>query len=89
MDDQSLFKEQPRVHAQALRGDAPADFIEKMIGAIVGIKIVITRLLGKWKVSQNLPVQNREGVIQGLRESKLFIAVEIASLIESWSPNNR
>jgi transcriptional regulator len=37
--------------------DAPADFIEKMIGAIVGIEMVITRLLGKWKASQNQPVQ--------------------------------
>ena len=65
--------------------DAPAEFIEKMIGAIVGIEIVITRLLGKWKVSQNQPVQNREGVIQGLRESKLPDAAELANMIENWS----
>ena len=65
--------------------DAPADFIEKMIGAIVGIEIVITRLLGKWKVSQNQPAQNREGVIQGLRESKLPDASEMANMIEGGS----
>ena len=35
--------------------DAPVDYIEKMLGAIVGIEITITRLLGKWKVSQNQP----------------------------------
>jgi len=65
--------------------DAPADFIQKMIGAIVGIEIVITRLLGKWKVSQNQPVQNREGVIQGLRAKKLPDAAEMANMIEGWS----
>ena len=65
--------------------DAPADFIEKMIGSIVGFEIVITRLLGKWKVSQNQPVQNREGVIQGLRKGKPPDAAEMADMIEGWS----
>jgi transcriptional regulator len=47
--------------------DAPRDYIDKMMAAVVGIEIVITRLLGKWKVSQNQPAQNQAGVIQGLR----------------------
>ena len=33
--------------------DAPQDFTECLINAIVGIEIPITRLIGKWKVSQN------------------------------------
>jgi transcriptional regulator len=61
--------------------DAPADFIEKMIGAIVGIEIVITRLSGKWKASQNQPAENREGVIQGLRKSDLPDAAGMANMI--------
>lgn len=64
--------------------DAPADFIEKMIGAIVGIELMITRLLAKWKVSQNQPAQNRDGVIQGLRKSKLHDATEMADMIGDW-----
>ncbi|AMO98576.1 putative FMN-binding domain protein [Collimonas arenae] len=47
--------------------DAPHDYTEKLMGAIVGIEIVITRLSGKWKVSQNQPPQNQAGVIDGLR----------------------
>jgi transcriptional regulator len=43
--------------------DAPADYIEKMLGAIVGIEITITRLLGKWKVSQNQPAENQASLI--------------------------
>src|SRR5574343_1462287 len=45
---------------------APADYIEKMLGAIVGIEITITRLLGKWKVSQNQPAENRASLIAAL-----------------------
>ncbi|RJF98916.1 FMN-binding negative transcriptional regulator [Noviherbaspirillum saxi] len=47
--------------------DAPADFIEKLLPSLVGIEIPITRLLGKWKVSQNQPRLNRIGVEDGLR----------------------
>ena len=46
--------------------DAPADFVEQMLGAIVGIEIPLTRLVGKWKVSQNRPAADREGVVRGL-----------------------
>jgi transcriptional regulator len=47
--------------------DAPDDFVEQMLGAIVGIEIPLTRLLGKWKVSQNRPPADRDGVVTGLR----------------------
>jgi transcriptional regulator len=46
--------------------DAPADYIETMLGAIVGIEMVLTSLVGKWKVSQNRPRADREGVAAGL-----------------------
>jgi transcriptional regulator len=48
--------------------DAPDDYVEKMLTAIVGIEIPLTQLLGKWKVSQNRPAADREAVVQGLRE---------------------
>jgi transcriptional regulator len=56
-----------RAHPWTL-DDAPADYIEKLLKAIVGIEIPISRLSGKWKVSQNQPEVNRVGVVQGLRE---------------------
>lgn len=48
--------------------DAPHDFTEKLIQAIVGIEIVITELQGKWKVSQNRTAQDRASVEAGLRQ---------------------
>ncbi|MEO6964279.1 MAG: FMN-binding negative transcriptional regulator [Acidobacteriaceae bacterium] len=46
--------------------DAPAEFIESMLKGIVGLELTITRLEGKWKVSQNRSERDRRGVIQGL-----------------------
>lgn len=46
--------------------DAPADYIDKQVGAIIGLEIPITRLIGKWKVSQNRPAQDRQGAVEGL-----------------------
>jgi len=47
-------------------GDAPADFVDSLLRAIVGIEIPISRLVGKWKVSQNRPAADRAGVVDGL-----------------------
>jgi transcriptional regulator len=62
--------------------DAPADYIEKLIGAVVGIEIVIARLSGKWKVSQNQSAANREGVVRGLLASGESDALRMARLVE-------
>jgi transcriptional regulator len=47
--------------------DAPPEYIDKMLTAIVGIEIDIATLEGKWKVSQNQPAANRAGVVAALR----------------------
>jgi transcriptional regulator len=48
--------------------DAPDDYIEGQLRGIVGIEISIERLIGKWKVSQNRPEADREGISKGLQE---------------------
>src|SRR4029077_18951339 len=45
-------------------GDAPEDYIETMAKGIVGLEFSITRLEGKWKVSQNRQEQGRGGGFQ-------------------------
>ncbi len=67
--------------------DAPEDFTEKLLGAVVGIEMVITRLTGKWKVSQNQPPQNRRSVIQGLNVSGQSEAVAMAALVNAGVKN--
>jgi transcriptional regulator len=61
--------------------DAPADFVDKMLGAIVGIEIPVTRLIGKWKVSQNRPAKDQAGVVEGLLQEGHDSAAAMASLV--------
>lgn len=49
-------------------GDAPRDFIDQMLSAIVGIEIEVMRLVGKAKLSQNKSDADRIGAVMGLRE---------------------
>lgn len=46
--------------------DAPTDFTERLVQAIVGVEIEIESLTGKLKASQNQPQKNRVGVKAGL-----------------------
>ncbi|PPD47060.1 MAG: transcriptional regulator [Methylotenera sp.] len=69
--------------------DAPVEFTDKMIGAIVGIEILITKLIGKWKVSQNQPTLNQAGVVQGLDSLCRSEATELAAIVEKASQNAR
>ena len=48
--------------------DAPEPFVAAQLRGIVGLEIAISRIEGKWKVSQNRPVADRIGVTKGLRE---------------------
>ena len=49
--------------------DAPEEFVAAQLKGIVGIEIPIARIEGKWKVSQNRPVEDQAGVVAGLRGS--------------------
>ena len=46
--------------------DAPADYTDGLIRALVGVEITIGTLIGKLKASQNQPERNRAGVKAGL-----------------------
>lgn len=48
--------------------DAPADYLTAQRQALIGIEILIVRIEGKWKMSQNRNDADRAGVIDGLRE---------------------
>ena len=64
--------------------DAPdPEFIERLLAAIVGFEIVIDRLEGKWKLSQNHPVERREQVIGGLLETGRTDEQQIAELMRA------
>jgi transcriptional regulator len=48
--------------------DAPLDYVQAMLGAIIGFEIVIDSLEGAWKFSQNKNEADLAGVIDGLTQ---------------------
>lgn len=75
-----------RLHPWAV-GDAPDDYIEAMIRAVVGLEIALHALEGKWKVSQNQPEANRLGVIDGLSRENEGSAM--ADLVKTYLTRSR
>jgi len=69
--------------------DAPPEYIEKIMAAIVGVEMAITKLVGKWKVSQNQPAQNQAGIISGLKASDLPNAEAMAAMVEARANSAR
>ena len=66
LDDLTLLKE-GALPVPWKVDDAPPQYVVAQIKGIVGIEIVIERIEGKWKVSQNRPAKDRAGVVAGLR----------------------
>ena len=66
--------EAPRAQPWAVT-DAPEDFVQQMLRAIVGIEIPVGKLVGKWKISQNRAEPDRLGVAVGLAETAPAMSV--------------
>lgn len=61
--------------------DAPADFVDRMIGNLVGIEMPIASIVGKWKVSQNRPLEDRLAVADALRSRGDEASLAMAALV--------
>ena len=61
--------------------DAPANFVDKLVAAVVGIEISITQLVGKWKLSQNRSIPDRVGVVEALEREATTSGAAMAALI--------
>jgi transcriptional regulator len=62
--------------------DAPASFLGALARGIVGLRLVVTRLEAKAKMSQNREAGDRAGVVRGLAERGRGEDGEISTLIE-------
>ena len=61
--------------------ELPAEFREKMMAAIVGFEIVITRIEAKFKLSQNRSLTDVEGVISALANSDRAMERDLSELM--------
>jgi transcriptional regulator len=77
-----LTAQQERAEARPWAlSDAPDGYIEVMLRGIIGFRFGITRLEGKWKMSQNREMQDRMGVAKGLSTRATGDDLEMAEII--------
>jgi len=69
--------------------DAPEAYVDVMLRGIVGFRFAITRLEGKWKMSQNRETPDREGVVAGLNERASGEDREIAQAVAHAMPADK
>ena len=55
--------------------DAPADYIESQLKALVGLEIMVDRIEGKTKASQNQPRENKETILSALKSEQPDVAL--------------
>ena len=79
-------QEQPLAKPWAVE-DAPREYTDSMLRAVVGISIEVTQWAGKWKVSQNQPAVNRAGVVDALSGLPDANAVAMAALVAAHAPD--
>ncbi len=60
----------------------PDDYLQKMMQGTVGFEIEITRLEGKFKMSQNRSSSEQQRVIAALREGQDISSVQVAELMD-------
>jgi len=76
---ENLTNEQERKLGTGWRvSDAPGEFIDGQLAAIVGVDLTVESIEGKWKLSQNRPEADREGVIAGLEAVGSEPALEVS-----------
>jgi transcriptional regulator len=61
--------------------DAPSSYIDVMLRGIVGFRFAITRLEGKWKMSQNREMKDQAGIVKGLSARGNGDDLEIAEIV--------
>ena len=69
--------------------DAPAGFVDTLLRAIVGVRIPLDSLVGKFKLSQNRPAADREGVCRGLQADGGDERRALADWVARAAPANR
>jgi transcriptional regulator len=84
-----IVREMVRVHEQAMPRpwsfDPSTTYAERMLAQIVGFRIEVEKIEGKWKLNQNQPIERRRKVVRALREQE-GNAQAVAALMETRLP---
>jgi transcriptional regulator len=66
--------------------DAPPRYVAGQLRAIVGVEVVVTRVKAKWKLSQNRPEADQEGVVAGLDAEPAAGSHAVAAAMRDVTP---
>tara|TARA_Y100001933_G_scaffold185104_2_gene183928 strand:+ start:21 stop:677 length:657 start_codon:yes stop_codon:yes gene_type:complete len=79
VDDLTAQMERHRDQPWAVT-DAPASFVDRMVGQIVGVDLEVTSIEGKLKLGQNRPAADRASLAAGLAAELPDVAGRLAGL---------
>ena len=68
--------------------DAPREYIERQMKAIVGVELSISRIEAKWKMSQNRPAADVDAVIENLRSSPIAKERAVGDIVAMRKPSS-
>jgi transcriptional regulator len=84
-----IVQESVRVYEQAMPRPwslpNSGTFVKRLLAQIVGFRLAIERIEGKWKLNQNHPVERRKKVVRALKERGDEMARAIAALMEAMT----
>lgn len=66
--------------------DASSTFVRRLLGQVVGFRMEVERIEGKFKLNQNHPAERRQKVIRALREQGDENAQAVAALMQAKLP---
>lgn len=85
-----IVQEMVRVYEQALPSpwsfDGSTVFAKRMLPQIVGFRIEIEKIEGKWKLNQNQPIERRRKVLRALKERPDENAQAVAAMMQAMLP---
>ena len=67
---------------------APRDYIDRMLGAIVGVRLAVTKVEAKYKLGQKMAPQDAAGAASGLAREGTASAQAVADAIHKDSAHN-
>jgi transcriptional regulator len=85
-----IVQEMVRVYEQSMPRpwsfDASSTFVERLLGQIVGFRIEVERIEGKFKLNQNHPVERRQKVVRALQQRGDENALAVVTMMQAMLP---
>jgi transcriptional regulator len=69
--------------------DAPAEYLDRQLGAIVGMEMRVEHLIGTFKLNQNHPQENIDGILAGFRRLGTPESERLGTFIRETRPQER